>query len=97
MTEEIKLVYATAESMVKTFVDGVNVLQETNSRMEKIAGTLEGGALLGQGGVAFVEAIRDSLNPAIGRLEEKFEELAQDVRDAIEDMREADQTSKGKF
>ena len=53
--------------------------------------------MLGQGGVAFVEAIRDSLNPAIGRLEEKFEELAQDVRDAIEDMREADQTSKGKF
>jgi uncharacterized protein YukE len=65
--------------------------------MEKIASTLEGGALLGQGGTAFVEAIRDSLNPAIGRLEEKYQELAVDVRKAIEEMQEADQESKGKF
>jgi uncharacterized protein YukE len=53
--------------------------------------------LLGQGGTAFTEAIRDSLNPAIARLEEKFQELAQDVRKAIEDMQEADEESKGKF
>ena len=97
MPEEIKLVIPTAEDMIKTFVEGVNVLQETNSRMEKIASTLEGGALLGQGGTAFVEAIRDSLCPAIGRLEEKYQELAQDVRKAIEEMQEADQESKGKF
>jgi WXG100 family type VII secretion target len=97
MPEEIRLVIPTAEDMIKTFVEGVNVLQETNSRMEKIASTLEGGALLGQGGTAFVEAIRDSLNPAIARLEEKYQELAQDVRKAIEDMQEADQESKGKF
>ena len=97
MPEEIRLVIPTAEDMIKTFVEGVNVLQETNSRMEKVASTLEGGALLGQGGTAFTEAIRDSLLPAIGRLEEKYQELAQDVRKAIEEMQEADQESKGKF
>lgn len=97
MPEEIRLVIPTAEDMIKTFVEGVNTLQETNSRMEKVASTLEGGALLGQGGTAFTEAIRDSLNPAIAKLEEKFQELAQDVRKAIEDMQEADAESKGKF
>ena len=97
MPEEIRLVIPTAEDMIKTFVEGVNVLQETNSRMEKIASMLEGGALLGQGGVAFVEAIRDSLSPAIGRLEEKYQELAKDVKQAIDFMEEADQESKGKF
>ena len=97
MPEEIRLVIPTAEDMIKTFVECVNVLQETSSRMEKVASTLEGGALLGQGGTAFVEAIRDSLLPALGRMEEKYQELAQDVRKAIEDMQEADQESKGKF
>ena len=97
MTDEIRLVIPTAEDMIKTLVEGVNVLQETSSKMEKVAGTLEGGALLGQGGTAFTEAVRDALIPAIGRLEEKYQELAQDVRKAIEDMQEADEESAGKF
>jgi len=97
MTDEIRLVIPTAEDMIKTLVQGVNVLQETSSKMEKVASTLEGGALLGQGGTAFTEAVRDSLIPAIGRIEEKYQELAQDVRKAIEDMQEADEESKGKF
>jgi len=97
MPEEIRLVIPTAEDMIKTFVEGVNVLQETNSRMEKVAGSLEGGALLGQGGTAFTEAIRGKLCPAISKLEEKFQELAKDVKQAIDFMEESDQEAKGKF
>ena len=50
MTDEIKLVYATAEDMIHTFQQGVEQLQNTNQQMQAVAGMLEEGALLGRGG-----------------------------------------------
>lgn len=97
MADEIKLVYATAEDMIHTFEKGVEQLEKTMQEMQALAGQLEGGALLGQGGQAFTEAIRGKLCPAIGRLDDKFKELAGDVHKAIEYMQQADRTSKGKF
>jgi uncharacterized protein YukE len=97
MAEEIKLVYATAEEMIRTFQQGMQQLNDTEREMQGLAGMLQDGALLGRGGTAFTEAIRGKLCPAIGRLSDKFQELAGDVQDAIEFMQEADQTSKGKF
>ncbi len=97
MTEEIKLVYATAEDMIRIFDQGVQQLHETNREMQGIAGMLQEGALLGQGGTAFNEAIRGKLCPAIAKLAQKFQELSGDVQKAIEYMQEADRTSKGKF
>jgi WXG100 family type VII secretion target len=95
--DEIKLVYPLAEDMIRTFKEGVEQLQDTLSEMQSVANALEDGALLGQGGQAFTEAIRGKLCPAIGRLTDKFEELAEDVQDAIDFMREADEKSKGMF
>jgi WXG100 family type VII secretion target len=97
MTEEIKLVYATAEDMIRIFDQGVQQLNETEREMQGVASMLQEGALLGRGGTAFNEAIRGKLCPAIAKLAEKFQELSGDVRDAIEYMQEADRTSKGKF
>jgi len=97
MTDEIKLVYETAEDMIRGFDQGVEQLENTLQEMQSIANTLEDGALLGQGGQAFSEAIRGKLSPAIGRLTDKFKELSGDVQQAIQFMQEADQTSAGKF
>ena len=97
MTDEIKLVYATAEDMILTFQKGVEQLGKTMQEMQNVAGQLEDGALLGQGGDAFKDAIRGKLCPAIGRLNEKFEELIGDVHKAIDYMQEADKTSSSKF
>ncbi len=97
MTEEIKLVYQTAEEMIQIFAKGKEQLEKTNHAMQGIAQQLEGGALLGQGGEAFKEAIRGKLCPAITKLTDKFEELMGDVHKAIEYMQEADRTSKSKF
>lgn len=97
MTEEIKLVYATAEEMIQTFQRGVEQLDNTLQEMQSIANTLEEGALLGRGGEAFTNAIRSQLSPAISRLNDKFQELAGDVQQAIRYMQEADKTSAGKF
>ncbi len=90
---KIKMEYARMEEMARTFQQGSEQLKETLAQMQSIANTLEDGALLGQGGAAFVDAIRNKLCPAISRLEQKFQELQRDVVGAMKDMQAADQTS----
>lgn len=97
MTDEIKLVYATAEDMIHIFEQGVEQLENTMQEMQGVANTLEDGALLGRGGEAFTDAIRSKLCPAISRLNDKFQELAGDVQKAIDYMQQADRTSASKF
>jgi WXG100 family type VII secretion target len=94
MSDIIKMDYGLMEDMSQTFKQGVEQLQDTNQVMQNIANELEDGALLGRGGVAFTEAIRDKLCPAIARLTDKFEELAGDIQKAMEDMRSADTSSE---
>lgn len=95
--EEIKLDYGKAEAMIQSFNAGKQQLEQTNAQMKKIADQLQSGALLGKGGQAFTDAITDSLVPSIDKLTDKFEEMAKDVQDAINFMKEADRRSKSKF
>ncbi len=96
-TDVIKLDYAKAEEMVRTFRQGREQLQRSIQEMQGLATTIEEGALLGQGGDAFVDAIRGKLIPAITKLSNKFDELAKDVGMAVKYMQEADRTSTGQF
>jgi WXG100 family type VII secretion target len=91
---KIKMEYARMEEMAKTFQQGSEQLKDTLSQMQSIANTLQDGALLGQGGAAFTDAIRNKLCPSISRLEQKFEELQRDILGALKDMQAADSTSK---
>lgn len=91
--EEIKLDYAKAEEMAKTFRQGAQQLEDTMQAVQQLAHMLESGALRGRGGTAFVDALRGKLCPAIKRLAEKYGELDGDVKAAIDYMREADQKS----
>lgn len=97
MSDVIKMDYGMMEDMNRTFLQGVEQLQDTTQQMLTIASTLEDGALLGRGGVAFVDAIQTKLVPAIGRLTEKFDELAQDVNAAMTSMKEADKSTEGMY
>jgi WXG100 family type VII secretion target len=94
MSDIIKMDYGLMEDMSQTFKQGVEQLQDTNQVMQNVANELEDGALLGRGGVAFTEAIRGKLCPAIARLTEKFEELAGDIQKAMDDMQSADNTTE---
>lgn len=91
---EIKMDYGLMEDMSRTFAQGVEQLQDTMQAMQNIANELEDGALLGRGGEAFTEAIRGKLAPAISRLTDKFQELAEDVNKAMEDMKSADTSTE---
>jgi len=97
MADEIKLVYASAEDMIKTFDQGVEQLQDTMQEMQSIAGVLEDGALLDSGGEAFVDAIRNTFARSTTKLIEKMEELSGDCTAAIEEFQAADSESAGMF
>lgn len=91
---EIKMDYGLMEDMNRTFLQGVEQLQDTMQAMQNVANEMEDGALLGRGGTAFTEAIRGKLCPAISRLTDKFQELAEDINKAMEDMKSADTSSE---
>ncbi|MBK8051550.1 MAG: WXG100 family type VII secretion target [Anaerolineales bacterium] len=97
MTDEIRVVYPDMEEMSRTFKQGAEQLKDTLQEMQNLATVLEDGALLGNGGQAFVEAIRGKLCPAINKLSAKFNELDGDIRAAVRYAQEADRQSKGMF
>jgi WXG100 family type VII secretion target len=97
MTDEIRVVYEDMEEMRRAFRQGIEQLEETMQAMQSIANTLEDGALLGDGGDAFTQAIRGRLAPAIARLSDKFKELDGDVGAAVAYARQADRKSTGYF
>lgn len=89
--DEIKLDYSKAEDMVRTFKQGAEKLQDAMQEIQKIANTLEEGALIGQGGQKFVESLRGKLTPSLSKLIELFNSLEGNVTIAINLMREADE------
>jgi WXG100 family type VII secretion target len=94
---EIKMDYGLMEDMNRTFLQGVEQLQDTMQAMQSIANELEDGALVGRGGAAFTDAIRGKLCPAVSRLTDKFQELATDIQTAMEDMKSADTSTERMF
>lgn len=94
MSDEIRMDYGLMEDMSKTFQQSVEQLQDTLQAVQNVANELEDGALLGRGGDAFTEAIRNKLSPAISRLTEKMQELSEDVNKAMDDMRSADSSTE---
>jgi WXG100 family type VII secretion target len=94
MSEIIKMDYGLMREMSQTFDQSVEQLENTMQEMQSIANALEDGALLGRGGTAFTEAIRDKLCPSIARMTDKFKELSTDIEQAMEDMQEADTISR---
>lgn len=97
MSDVIKMDYGLMEEMSKTFQEGAQQLQQTHREMQQLAQMLEDGALLGKGGAAFTAAINGKLCTSITKLEQKFTQLDQNIRGAVQDMKAADNTSKGKF
>jgi WXG100 family type VII secretion target len=93
MANKIKMVYPLMDEMSKNFQQGAQTLEHTISEMQAIANTLQEGALLGRGGQAFTESIRNDLCPALSRMVEKFNELNQDIKFATDKMKAADRES----
>ena len=98
MSDVIKLNYPLMEEMCRSFLKGVEELENVMQEMQSIANSLEDGALLGQGGAAFTDAIRTKLCPGIARLTDKFKEMNVDLEYALQTFREQeDPQAAGRF
>ncbi|MCB9005800.1 MAG: WXG100 family type VII secretion target [Ardenticatenaceae bacterium] len=88
-----KMNYPMVERMARTMEQSAKQLESCLGEMNKVISTLEQGGLRGDAGAAFSQAVRGSLNPSLKRLQNKFEELNKDLRNAEQDMKRADKTA----
>ncbi len=95
--EEIRMDYDLMGDMSRAFSQGVEQLQDTMQAVQNIANEMEDGALIGQGGATYVDVLRNKLSPAISCLIKKFEELADDINEAVKNMQDADEMSQRMF
>lgn len=94
---DVRMNYDTMESMAKAFKAASTQLQNSKREMEKLAKSMEDGALQGDAGKRFAEAIRQDLNKAIDQLDAKMQQLEQDINGAVQAKREGVATAKGRF
>ncbi len=94
---DVRMDFDMVRDMVNTFEACSRQMDSTIASVEKIASTLEAGALLGLAGDAFSDALRARLTNRLERLRDKFEELARDVDAARAFLEEADDTAASRF
>jgi WXG100 family type VII secretion target len=93
----IKMDYDLMDEMSREFARSSQTLCDVLNEMQQLAAAMEGGALLGRGGVAFSAALRERLCPSIQRLSVKFDELSADVHGAMVRLRDGDIEAESRF
>ena len=94
---DVQMDFDLMEDMARLFREGSQHLEDLIRVMQDIANRLDDGALLGRGGQAFAEAIRNNLNSRVGMLEDKLQELGMDVYGALVDLRDGDTEAASRF
>lgn len=94
---DVQMDYDLMEDMARLFREGAQHMDDLIRAMQNVAGRLEDGALLGRGGDALAEAIRNNLNTRVAALQDKFEELSMDVYGALVDLRDGDTEAASRF
>lgn len=96
MADRIRVNYAALEDMAKHCEKVAAELQDTASKANKIAAQMQNGALVGKPGDAFVQALAQ-LQARTMKLSGKFIEISNDIKQAMADMRAADDAAGSKF
>jgi uncharacterized protein YukE len=96
MSDKIRVNYPALEEMANHCQMVSERLQQTAANAQKIAGQMQNGALIGPPGEVFVQALNIFFNRVM-KLSGKFSEEANDIRQAIADMRQADQSAGNNF
>ena len=90
MADKIKLNYPQMEEMAQHLKAVSQRLQQTTQMARSIAQEMQGGALVGDAGEAFVNALNSAFVPGVNKLGTKFDEVSKDITQAINDMKSAD-------
>jgi uncharacterized protein YukE len=83
--------------MSKAFVEAEKAIDATMKEMGNISKALQGGALNGLGGDAFVDALDNKLKKRLEVLRAKMHELHGDITKAQQANREAEGKAKDRF
>jgi len=96
MAEKIRVNYPALEDMAKHCDQSAQRLRQTAALAGEISAQMQNGALQGEFGDTFVQAL-GVFAQKVNKLATKFTEEAGDIRGAMSDMRAADQKAGGKF
>ena len=94
---DVKMNYDSMERMQKAFHAAHQQVNDTMREMEKIAKSMEDGALVGDAGKAFVEAIRSKLLKRMKVIADKMQEMEKDIHGAVIATRDGVTTAQSRF
>jgi WXG100 family type VII secretion target len=95
--DTVKYEYQALEQMASELAKGAARLEQTKSMVAQAAQAMHNGAFLGQAGEALSSALAGQFNKSIGNLGHKYQEMAKDIQDAANDMRQSDQSAAKGF
>ncbi len=96
MADKIRVNYPALEDMAKQCDQAAQRIRQTVSMANQIAQQMQNGALQGEFGDIFVQAL-GVFQTKVNKLADKFAEEAGDIRGAMSDMQAADNAAGGKF
>ena len=94
---DVKMNYDSMNNMENAFKQAASQIQDSINQMNQVAQTLEGGALLGQAGSAFSDAIKSKLVPNMKTISDGMSKLANDVHLAEEATRTGVSNAQARF
>ena len=96
MADKIRVNYPALEDMAKQCDQAAQRVRQTASMANQIAQQMQNGAMQGEFGDIFVQAL-GVFQTKVNKLADKLAEEAGDIRGAMNDMRTADNAASGKF
>ena len=96
MSDKIRVNYPALEDMAKHLQTSSDRLMQSVALSNKIAGQLQNGAMVGDAGEIVVQAF-GIFSQRVTKLGEKYMEVANEIRQAMSDMRAADNDAGSKF
>jgi WXG100 family type VII secretion target len=96
MADQIRVNYPALEDMAKHCQMVSERLAQTAAVSQKIAGQMQNGALVGEPGEVYVQALGQFFQ-RVTKLSNKFNEVSNDIKQAMADMRQADSAAGNNF
>lgn len=94
---DVKMNYNSMDKMAQAFKQAHQQIEESMREMKKIAKMMGDGALVGDGGTAFQDAINSKLLKRMQQLHKKMVELEGDINGAVVATRDGVKTAKSRF
>ena len=96
MSDQIRLNYPALEDMAAHCQMVSERLQQTAANAQRMAGQMQNGALVGPPGETYVQALGIFVQKVM-KLSGKFSEVSNDIKQAMNDMRQADGSAGNNF